>query len=118
MTVLEVLIENGGVELGNKSTSLALHIQPKNIPFRELLQPFLAPALAQLENSQVHTMAYVVKWKGRRIMLDGSAAIANAIFVHLEREFEPTVSFDDMKQAIFNDEATILKLLNVEEITA
>jgi len=113
---LDVLVHQGGVELGKRSTSLALHLQPKNVPFRELLWPFLVPAIAELENSKAEAMAYVVRWKGRRITLDGSAAVANGVYANLERDFEPTVSLDDVKAAIFNDEVNLLKLLNVEEV--
>lgn len=113
---LDVLVQQGGVELGKRSTSLALHLQPKSVPFRELLRPFLVPAIAQLENSKAEAMAYVVRWKGRRITLDGSAAVANGVFANLERDFEPTVSLDDVKAVIFNDEVNLLKLLNVEEV--
>jgi hypothetical protein len=38
------------------------------------------------------------------------------VFAHLERDFEPLVSFDDIKATIFNDEVNLLKLLNVEEV--
>ncbi len=115
-TALDVL-SGHGVELGKRSTSLALHLQPKTTPFRELLRPFLAPTIVQLEASPAEAMAYVIRWKERRITLDGSAALANAVFLHLERDFEPTVSFEDMKKTIFNDELTMFKLLNVEEVS-
>lgn len=113
---LDVLVQDGGVELGKRSTSLALHLQPKNVPFKELLWPFLPPAIAALETSKAEAMAYVVRWKGRRITLDGSAALANSVFALLEREFEPRVSLDEIKVAILGDEATLFKLLNVEEV--
>jgi hypothetical protein len=113
---LGVLIQEGGVELGTSSTSLVLHLQPKTVPFKELLWPFLTPSIAHLENSLPEAMAYVIRWKGRRVTLDGSAALANGVFVRLEREFEPNVSFDDLKATIFNDEVAVLKLLNVEEV--
>jgi hypothetical protein len=79
------------------------------------LRPFLAPAIVKLEESPAEAMAYVIRWKGRRITLDGSAAIANGIFVNLEREFDSAASFEDMKKTMFNGESTIFKLLNVEE---
>lgn len=113
---LDLLVHHGGVELGARSTSLVLHIQPRSVPFRELLWPFLAPAIAQMEDSRAEAMAYVVRWKGRRITLDGSATLANGVFAHLERDFEPTSSLVDMKEALFNDEVSLLKLLGVEEV--
>src|ERR1700733_14444597 len=112
---LEVLVQSG-VELGNKSTSLVLHLQPKNVPFKELLWPFLVPALSQLESSRPEAMAYVIRWKGRRITLDGSAALANGVFVHIERDFDAAVSFDEIKETVYKDEATVFALLNVEEV--
>ncbi len=115
-SALDALVHHGGVEPGKKSTSLAVHLQPKNVPFRELLWPFLAPAIAQLENSKAEAMAYVVRWKGRRITLDGSGVLANGVFLCLERDFEQTVSLEDIKDAVFNDEAALLALLNVEEV--
>jgi hypothetical protein len=116
-TALDVLVQ-GGVALGKRKTSLALHLQPLKVPFRELLRPFLAPPIAQLEGSPAELMAYVVRWSGRRITLDGSAALANGVFLNLERDFDATVSFEDIKATIINDEVTMLKLLNVEEVAS
>lgn len=113
--VLKVLVE-AGVELGKKSTSLILHLQPKNVPSKELLRPFLISTLSQLEPSPAEAMAYIVKWNGRRITLDGSAALANGVFLNMEREFDATTSFGEIKETIFKDEATMLALLNVEEV--
>lgn len=113
---LDVLTQQAGVELGKRSTSLILHLQPKNVPFRELLWPFLVPALSQLENSPAVAMAYVVRWKGRRITLDGSAALANGVFLHLERDFEAAVPFSEIRDTLLQDEITMLALLNVEEV--
>jgi hypothetical protein len=115
-TALEVLVRQGGVELGTVASSLALHLQPRTVSFKELLRPFLAPSIAQLENSPAEALAYIVRWKGRRITLDGSAALANGVFVHLERDFDAIVSFEDMKATILSDEVMIFKLLNIEEV--
>jgi hypothetical protein len=60
-------------------------------------------------------MAIVARWKNRRITLDGSAAIANAIFVQLEREFNAEASYDDIKTQILADEIELFTLLGVEE---
>ena len=112
---LDVLVQ-GGVELGKRSTSLILHLQPKNVPFRELLRPFLVPSLSELETSPAEAMAYVIRWKGRRITLDGSATLANGVFLHLERDFDDAVPFEEVKETLLKDEATMFALLNVEEV--
>jgi hypothetical protein len=115
---LEILVRHGEVELGKKSTSLALHLQPQSVSFKELLFPFLAAAIAQMEPAKAEAMAYIVRWKGRRITLDGSAALANGLFANLERDFDPTVSFDEIKTVILNDELNLFRLLNVEEVAS
>jgi hypothetical protein len=69
-----------------------------------------------LEDSRAEAMAYVVRWKERRITLDGSAALANGVFVHLERDFESTVSLEDIKTVLIEDEVNLFKLLNVQEV--
>ena len=115
-TALDVLTHQGGVQFGNMHTSLALHLQPRSVPFHQLLRPFLAPAIAQLENSHPEATAYVIRWKARRITLDGSAALANGVYVHLERDFDSPINFEDMKAILLDDETTILKILDVEEV--
>ena len=46
-------------------------------------------------------MAIVSRWPQRRITLDGSAAIANAIYVQTERDFDAQASYEDVKQTRF-----------------
>ena len=83
--------------------------------FNEILRPFLVPKITGLENEPTEAMAIVARWKNRRITLDGSAAIANAIFVQLEREFNAEASYDDIKTQLLADEIELFKLLGIEE---
>ena len=57
----------------------------------------------------------MTRWQKYRITIDGSAAIANGIYLQTEREFEAKTSFEDMMQAIFTDEQQLFKLLDVQE---
>ena len=50
------------------------------------------------------------------IGLDGSAALANGIFLQIEREFDAKISYADMKQRIFDDEVQMLRVLGLEEV--
>ena len=83
-----------------------------------LLRPFLFPSIAALETVPSDAIASVVRWPGRRITLDGSAVLANALFLNLERDFDPNVPLEEMKATIINDETALLKLLDVEEVSA
>ena len=81
------LIRTSGVAIGAKNTAVSLHIQPKSVPFVSLLTPFLAPQLAALNAEPVSTIATVAKWENRKVTIDGSGVIANALFLRFEREF-------------------------------
>lgn len=56
-----------------------------------------------------------MKWDGRRIVLDGSAALANAVFLKFEREFDGGTDFERIAFQLKEDEDAIFKMLDVEE---
>jgi len=68
-----------------------------------------------LDKDLTPIVSMVVKWSQYRISLDGSAAIANGIYLQMEREFGGQEAFDAVKQAIFNDQMGIFDLLGVKE---
>jgi hypothetical protein len=109
------LIGAAGVTLGPKRTVIALHIQLKSSPFITLLAPFIPPQLAALEAEPATTMATVVKWPHRRITIDGSGVVANAVFIRLERDFPTTATYDEIARQLRKDEDDLFKLLGVEE---
>jgi hypothetical protein len=76
----------------------------------------MSPELLKLDPSAADAMATILRWPKHRLTLDGSAALANGIFLQMEREFDANVSFDEMKKALFDDEAVLLKTLGVEEV--
>ena len=112
---LETLHRATGVAFGSRSSVLSLHIQPTTVSFRDILRKFIVPDILTLDQETPLAMAVVTRWQKHRITLDGSAAIANGIFLQAEREFETQTSFEDMMQAIFTDEQQLFKLLDVQE---
>jgi len=105
----------GGVEISAQRTSIMLHLQPKATSFLNILKPFLSPAIQALENESAMTGAAIVKWDKRRVILDGSAALANAVFLKFEREFNGDANFEDIALQLRTDEEAILRMLDVEE---
>jgi hypothetical protein len=59
---LSAFIRFSGNSIAAQKTSISLHLQPRKVPFVEILNPFLAPRLAALEKEPVKTMAIVAKW--------------------------------------------------------
>jgi hypothetical protein len=112
---VSALTRSGGVAPGKKNTAIALHLQPKSVPYMTLLTPFLAPHLAALDSEPVMTMATVGKWAHRKVTIDGSAVIANAVFLRFEREFPSPATYEEIFGQLRNDEEDLFKMLGVEE---
>jgi hypothetical protein len=116
IAALEALHRATGVDYADKTSILTLHLQPKTVQFRDILRKFIVPEILALAKDQTTAMAIVSRWPKYRITLDGSAALANGIFVQAERQFDATTSFDDMRATIFQDEQDLFKLLDVQEV--
>jgi hypothetical protein len=112
---LSALTKLSGIALGTKKTVVGMHLQPRTMTFKDILNPFLAPQLARLEKTPITTMAVVAKWDKRKVTLDGSAVLANAVFVKLEREFESATTYEQMTQRLRADEEELFEILGVEE---
>jgi len=115
---LEALQKHGNVNPAKFKTALALHLQPENVPFVDLLKPFANPILLKLQDSPITAFATVLRWEGRRITIDGSAQLANAVFLRLERDFPGDMPTAEVAQALLEDERTIFAMLGVQEATA
>jgi len=112
---ISALIHAAGVTLGPKRTAVSLHIQCKSVPFITVLAPFIPAQLASLQSDPPTAMAAVAKWPDRRITIDGSAVVANAIFLRFERNFSTTASYDEIVGQLKMDEEELFRLLGVEE---
>jgi hypothetical protein len=112
---VSALIRSSGVAMGPKSTAISLHLQPKSLPFITLLTPFIAPQLAALDSQPVTTMATVAKWAHHKVTIDGSAVLANAIFLRFEREFPTTATYEEITDQLRKDEEDLFIILGVEE---
>ena len=60
-------------------------------------------------------MASVLKWNNRRITIDQSGHVANAIFLRFEREFEGTASCEEIATTLRADEEAVFEMLGVRE---
>lgn len=103
------------IVLGSRKTTIALHLQPKSLPFIDILKPLISPRLAALENKPVKAMASIVKWDNRRITVDGSNQIANGIFLRFEREFNSTTGYQEIAKMLKADEGALFSMLDVQE---
>jgi hypothetical protein len=98
-----------------KKTAISMHIQPRALSFIDILRPFLPAQLAALETEPVMTMAAVAKWDNRKVTIDGSATLANGLFVRLERDFPGASTYQEIALQLRKDEEALFKILGVEE---
>jgi hypothetical protein len=105
---LDALKASSGAAFSAQHVAFALHIQPKKAKFLDLLKPFLSPILQELEGEGV-------KWDRRRVVLDGSGALANALFLKFEREFDGSSNLREIAIQMKTDEDTLFKILDIEE---
>ncbi len=91
-TAVSALTRLSGVRVATQRTAVAMHIQPRSLRFVDILRPFVAGRLTSLEADPVTTMATVAKWSNRKVTIDGSGAIANGIFLRLERDFPNSIT--------------------------
>ncbi|MGA2425166.1 MAG: hypothetical protein ABSG07_14280 [Terriglobales bacterium] len=108
------LARSGKIEAAKIETVIALHMQPKALPFMKILGQFVPAQLAALDG-EVKTMASIVKWDKRKVIIDGSAQIANALFLRFEREFDGTAAYQQIAEQLRADEEALFAMLDVKE---
>jgi len=118
ITIMDVafstLAKSGKIEAATIEAVIAFHAQPKALPFMKILEPFIPAQLAALDGD-VRTMANIIKWDKRKIIIDGSAQLANGLFLRLDREFEGTSTYQQIAEQLRADEEALFAMLDVKE---
>ena len=115
-TVISAFRGVTNINFMSQISMLTIHLQPAEVPFRDILRKVLIKdSLLALDPSPTTVMAMVLRWAKFRVTIDGSAALANGIFVQMEREFDGQATLEDIKMAIHKDEQDIFKILAVKE---
>jgi hypothetical protein len=104
-----------GMVIKIKKTAIGVHLQPRTKPFIEILGPFMALKRGALEDTPLRTMAIVAKWDKRKVTIDGSGALANGIFLKIERDFESAATSVAMAEQLRSDEEELFAILGVKE---
>jgi hypothetical protein len=112
---LGVLRAEFAISFGLQKTLIALHLQVNSGTFLDVLRPFVVPALAGIEKTPIRTLAAIAKWENRKVTIDGSGALANAVFLRFERDFDKDAGLNAMAEQLYNDEKQLFNMLGVEE---
>jgi hypothetical protein len=111
---LGALLKSTRLVLAARKTRIALHIQPRTANFMKILSPFIPSQLGALEDGPAATMAAVVKWPKRKVTLDVSTTIGNALFLQFEREFDGATDFVEILRYLSRDEEELFRILGIE----
>lgn len=112
---ISALAEAGGIQRGRIRAAVGIHIQPRTRLFSDLLRPLVPAQLANLEEDPIETAAVVVKWRSRKVLIDGSAILANAAFIRIDRDFERTSTYEEIAAQLHQDELKMFEVLDIEE---
>jgi hypothetical protein len=114
-TCLTTLFAVTKAEMSNQKIALHLHLQPSTKNFVDLLRPFLSSELIGMRDAKLKTGASIVVWEDGKVTFDGSAALANGVYIKYEREFDKTATFEMMAKELHSGEEVLFRLLDVEE---
>lgn len=117
-TARSTLITTSGAVVSAQKAVIAMHMQPKTKNFIDLLKPFVDSQVVSLHDEQLKTAATIVKWERNKLIMDGSGSLANGLFIRLEKDFDYSVSFDEIARELKKDEEGVFKLLDIEEENA
>jgi hypothetical protein len=113
-TCLTTLFAVSKAEMSNQAIALHLHLQPSTKTFVDLLRPFLSSELIGMRDAKLKTGASIVVWEDGKVTLDGSAALANGVYIKYERQFDKTATFEMMAKELHSGEEVLFRLLDVE----
>jgi len=113
-TCLTTLFAVTKAEMSNQKIALHLHLQPSTKNFVDLLRPFLSSELIGMRDAKLKTGASIVVWEDGKVTFDGSAALANGVYIKYEREFDKTATFEMMAKELHSGEEVLFRLLDVE----
>jgi hypothetical protein len=113
-TCLTTLFAVSKAEMSNQKVALHLHLQPSTKTFVDLLRPFLSSELIGMRDAKLKTGASIIVWEDGKVTFDGSAALANGVYIKYERQFDKTATFEMMAKELHSGEEVLLHLLDVE----
>ncbi len=68
-----------------------------------------------MESETIESVVTVVKWANRRVTIDSSVRVANAILLKFEREFAGDVPLGAIAEQLSTDEPELPATIGVEE---
>jgi hypothetical protein len=105
------LVRSANVEVANIQATLAFHITPRGKDVRQITKKFAPPGEAVDES--VTAFGFSIYRGDSSRVVDLSLLHPNSLFVRMIRNFEQSVSLNDIEAALRSDQASILDLIGL-----
>ncbi len=112
--VLSAVSEIGRAEIESQHLLLGIHIQIKDKPRKDVTAPLLNPVAFELLDGGVKFPGIILLREKSSIVIDASIALANGLFVRINREHPPEASLEQLVEVLRNDEENLFNILGLE----
>ena len=102
-----------GVQIEKQSLSLAFHISSPGVSLLDLTAPFIRLDAFPSATESLRAYGFGIYRDDGYWIVDRSALYKDALFVRVNREFEPDASFEQLSETLRRDEIGILELLRL-----
>jgi hypothetical protein len=111
---MTVIVETARIQ--SQHLALAMHIQLKTKPRKDVTAPLVSPQALKLLDGEVRFPGLILHREKSSIIIDASAAHANGLFVKILREHAPGASPQMLAEALRRDEEQLFDVLGLEGI--
>jgi hypothetical protein len=113
---LGAIRDKAKAQVQSQQIVLAIHIQLKTKPRHEVAAPLLSPVALQLLDGEIKFPGIILLRDKASLIIDGSLAFANGLFVRFIREHPAQASFEKMAEILRADEQQLFETLGLEGI--
>lgn len=111
---INAIVEKSKAEFQAQHVTLGMHIQLKTKPRHEVTAPLLTPVAYRLLDGEIKFPGIILQREKATIVVDGSLAYANALFVRINREHGADVSLEKIAEVLHADEERLFDTLGLQ----
>jgi hypothetical protein len=101
-------------QIESQHVALGMHIQLKASSVKDVTAPLLSGLATQLLDGEIKTAGVILTREQSSLVIDTSAAYANALFVRLFRQHSGQTSLQQIAEILRRDENSLLETLGLE----
>jgi hypothetical protein len=103
-------------EIASQQLTLGMHVQFKVKAQTDVTAPLLTPLALKLLDGEVKSYGIILNRNKSSIVIDGSAAFANALFVRIIREHSAEIPLQEVAARLHKDEEVLFDVLGIEGV--